>query len=274
MRCHLMRIAVILAVGICAADAQSAVLLYRQVFNPPAPDTSPVIGPWSVNAIGGFNGTYSGGFAASGLVDANSGAPIGRTGPADTAGTAAYTGIGGPVTGDLRAFYTVDGQAGDTFTLIDPALYPNLNFNIWANLQGGGTADFGRFIIQGQTGGSRGPKQWYVSTSPMAMPTATAEFFNLRSLAYDSSAGNWDLLTLDPTNTVAPMVGGPAGALPADTKIVGIGVLHSVTNADSSDFSSWNYADYRLTDGVIPEPAALLLLALATPAVAVLRRRK
>jgi hypothetical protein len=273
------RIAAIVAIGISASTAHSAVQLYQQVFNPPAPDSTPEIGPWSKNAIGGFNGTYSGAFAATGLIDANGGAPIGRVDALDTAGTAVYTGIGGPVTGDLRAFYTVDGQAG--FTLIDPAAYPNLNFNIWANLQAGGAEDFGRFIFQGQTGGNRGPKQWYVSTAPMAMPTVSGEFFNLRSLLYNPAAGNWDLLTLDATNTVAPVVGGPAGALPGDTKITGVGVLHSVTNpAPLPDFSnpdafgSWNYADYRITDGAIPEPTALLLLTLAAPAAIAVRRRK
>lgn len=279
MRGHLLRVAAIAAIAACASNVQAVVLLYKQVFNPPVPDSSPEIGPWSKNAIGGFNGTYLGGFAATGLIDEGSLAPIGRVDGLDTQGTALYTGIGGPVTGDLRAFYTVDGQAG--FGSIDPAANASLTFNIWANLQAGGADDFGRFIFQGQTGGSRGPKQWYVSTAPMAMPTGSGATFNLRSLLYNPAAGNWSLLTLDPTNTVAPVVGGAAGALPADTKITGVGVLHSVTNpAPLPDFSnadaygSWNYADYRLTDGTIPEPTALLLLALAAPAVVAMRRRK
>lgn len=279
MRSHLARVAAILVVGVCASSAQSAVLLYQQVFNPPPPDTSPAIGPWSTNALGGFNGTYSGAFAATGLVDGDNGLPVGRTGPLDLVGTAAYTSIGGPVTGNLRAFYTVDGQAG--FSLIDPTANPNLNFNIWANLQAGGADDFGRFIFEGQTGGSRGPRQWYVSATPMAMPTVSGAFFNLRSLQYNPAAGNWNLLTLDSTNAVAPVVGGAAGALPGDVKIVGVGVLHSVTNpAPLPDFSnadaygSWNYADYRLTDGTIPEPTALLLLALAAPAGLTIRRKQ
>jgi hypothetical protein len=262
--------------------AQAALQLYRQVFNPPPPDTSPAIGPWSTNAIGGYNGTYSGAFdpPGEGMRDAASYQPIGRTDPTDMAGTALYTGIGGPVAGNLRAFYTVDGQAG--FSLVDPALYPDLTFNIWANTQADGQDDFGRFIFQGQTGGNRGPKQWYVSTSPMAIPTVDqGHFMNLRSLLYNPADGNWDLLTLDPTNTVDPVVGGPAGALPADTKIVGVGVLHSVTNpAPLPDFSnpdafgSWNYADYRLTDGAIPEPASLVMLACAGLAALWLRRAK
>ena len=105
MKCQLLRIAAVLAVCCFASSAHAAaVLLYQQVFNPPPPDTSPAIGPWSLNAIGGYSGTYSGGFDANGLRDAATNAPIGRTGPADTAGTAVYTGVGGPVTNNLRAF--------------------------------------------------------------------------------------------------------------------------------------------------------------------------
>jgi hypothetical protein len=277
MNRHRLFIAVLLTAGGLPASAQAAVLLYQQVFNPPVPDSSPAVGPWSVNALGGFNGTYSGSFAATGLIDAATSAPIGRTGPTDLAGTAAYTGIGGPVTGDLRAIYTIDGQAG--FAAIDPSLYPNLNFNIWANLQAGGADDFGKFIFQGQTGGSRGPTQWYASATPMTAPTVSGEFFNLRSLLYNPAAGNWDLLTLDSTNTVAPILGGAAGAIPAGTQIIGVGILQSVTNpAPLPDFSnadaygSWNFADYRLTDGSIPEPATLVMLALVAPGSFVIRR--
>jgi hypothetical protein len=219
--------------------------------------------------LGGFEGTYDGSFAASGLIDADTNAPIGRTGPSDTAGTALFTGIGGAVTGNLRAFYTVDGQAG--FAAVDPAVNPTLYFNIWANLQGGGADDFGSFIFEGQSGGSRGPKQWYASTSPMAAPTASAAGFNLRSLLYNAANGNWNLLTLDPSNTVAPLLG-VAAVIPAGTKIVGVGVLHSVTNP-ASDFSSWNYADYRMTTGVVPEPASIVMLAIGGIALACFRKR-
>jgi PEP-CTERM motif len=245
-----------------APSASQAALLYEQVFNPPAAGQSGAILPWSINMIGGFEGTYDGGFASAnvppGLVDADTNAPIGRTGPADLAGTALYTGIGGAVTGDLRAFYTVDGQGG--FSAVDPATTPGLTFGIWANLQGGGASDFGSFIFEGQTGGNRGPKQWYASTSPMAAPTATGAGFNHRTLLYNGAAGNWNLLTLDGTNAVAPILGGAAGAIPAGTQIIGVGVLHSVTNP-AGDFSSWNYSNYQLTQ--VPEPASLVLMACA-----------
>jgi hypothetical protein len=81
---------------------------------------------------------------------------------------------------------------------------------------------------------------WYVSTTPMAMPTSSAALFDLPSLAYNPAAGNSNNLTIDPTNAVAPVVGGPAGSL-AGLFIKGVGVLHSVTSP-SGDFSSWNYA--------------------------------
>ena len=115
----------------------------------------------------------------------------------------------------------------------------------------------------------------------MATPTVNqGSTLNLRSLLYDPAAGNWNDLTVDPTNTVAPVVGGPAGSL-AGLLITGVGVLQSVTNpaplpdfSNATAFSSWNYADYRITCGTIPEPSALLLLALAAPAVLLVRRAR
>jgi hypothetical protein len=279
MSCHRMVVTAVLAVSGLASSAPAATLLYQQVFNPPAAGQSGAILPWSINMIGGFDGTYDGSFAATGLIDGDTNAPVGRTGPTDGIGTAVYTGIGGPVTGALRAFYTVDGQAG--FTAVDPSLHSNLSFNIWANLQAGGVDDFGSFIFEGQSGGSRGPKQWYMSSTPMASPTVSGALFNLRSLLYSGAAGKWNLLTLDSSNAVSPIAGGPAGAIPAGTQIIGVGILQSVTNpaplpdfSNADAFGSWNYADYRLTDGAIPEPTTLLMLVLGAPALYVLRGRK
>jgi hypothetical protein len=103
----------------------------------------------------------------------------------------------------------------------------------------------------------------------MAMPTQNqGALFDLRRLPFDPAAGNWNSLTIDPTNTVAPVEGGPAGSL-AGLVIKGVGVLHSVTNPDG-DFSSWNYADYHIT---IPEPATFLLLVLASVIGLDVRRR-
>jgi hypothetical protein len=258
MKCTLA--AAILVACSIAGGARAAVLLYQQDFSVPAPPQNGAILPWSINMIGGFSGTYSGSFDPMGLRDAATNLPIpGNTG--------VFTGIGGPVTGDLRMFYTVDGQAN--FTSFDPATCPGCTFNVYANLQGGGVDDFGRFAILAGGPGARDPVAWYVSTSPMAAPTSSGALFDLRSLPYNPAAGNWNNLTIDPTNAVAPAVGGPAGSL-AGLFIKGVGVLHSVTNP-ANDFSSWNYADYTIT--CIPEPTSLLIVVIGATAFTAVRRR-
>jgi hypothetical protein len=288
MRCQLWRIAAILVACCFASHAQAAVLLYRQIFNPPPPPQSGTILPWSVNMIGGFLGTYDGSFDPGGMRDAGSGQPIGGNDlPGGTnPGTAVFTGIGdsvgGPgITNNLRLFYTVEGQAD--FTAIDPATCPDgVYLNVWTNTQAGGADDFGYFAVLAGGAGPRDPVAWYVSSTPMATPTVDqGPTMNLRSLLYDPAAGNWNNMTVDPTNTVAPTVGGPAGSL-AGLLIKGVGVLTSVTNpaplpdfSNPTAFSSWNYADYRITCGAIPEPSTVLMLFLAAPAwISICRRQK
>jgi hypothetical protein len=245
-----------------ASGTQAAMVLYEQTFADPAPPQNGAILPWSVNMIGGFQGTYSGSFDAMGLRDAVTDQPIkGNTG--------VFTGIGGPVTNDLRLFYTIDGQAG--FTAFDPATCPGLTFNIYANTQGGGVDDVGRFAVFAGGPGPRDPANWYVSTTPMGMPTQNqGALFDLRSLLYNPAAGNWNNLTVDTANAVAPVVGGPAGSL-AGLYIRGVGVLHSVTNPEG-DFSSWNYAYYHIT--CIPEPTTIVLLAIVLAGGLTMCRRK
>ena len=272
---HRMFIAAALVIGCIATGAQgAATLLYEQTFNPPDPHPgqSGSILPWSINMIGGFEGTYNFDFAAPDVLrDADSTQPI-------NGNTGVYTGIGGPITGDNRLFYTVDGQAG--YSTIDPATCPNgCYFNVFANTQQGGADDHGYFVINAGLGG-RNPSKWYISATPMASPTVNqGSTMNLRSLLYNPAAGNWNNLTVDPTNTVAPVIGGPAGSL-AGLLLTGVGVLQSVTNpapnADFSNdaFSSWNYADYRITCGAVPEPSTILMLALAAPVALMFRRRK
>jgi hypothetical protein len=255
-------------------------VLYEQTFNPPDPHPgqSGAILPWSVNMIGGFLGTYNFDFAAPDVLrDADTGQPInGNTGVFTGIGDA----VGGPgITNNLRLFYTVDGQAG--FSTVDPATCPdNLYFNIYANTQAGGADDRGYFAIQAGGPAPRDPVAWYVSSTPMATPTVDqGSTMNLRSLLYNPAAGNWNNLMIDPTNTVAPVVGGPAGSL-AGLVIKGVGVLQSVTNpaplpdfSNPTAFSSWNYADYKLTCGAIPEPTTFLLLATTLLGVLSVRRR-
>ncbi len=276
MNRHRQFLAAVLAVCVFAASANSAVLLYEQTFNPPDPHPgqSGAILPWSVNMIGGFLGTYNFDFSG-GLTDADTGQPV-------NGDTGVYTGIGDSVGGpgivdNLRTFYTVDGVAG--FSTIDPATCPDgVYLNVYANTQAGGADDYGYFIVQA---GSGRTTAWYISSTPMATPTVNeGGTMNLRSLLYDPAAGNWNNLTVDPTNTVAPVIGGPAGSL-AGLLITGVGVLQSVTNpaplpdfSNPTAFSSWNYADYRITCGAVPEPSALLLLALAAPALMTVRRKK
>ena len=125
------------AVAVAPAASHAAILLYQQVFNPPAPAQSGAILPWSINMIGGFEGTYSGSFDPGGLVDSPSGAPIGRTGPSDPAGTALYTGIGGAVTGNLCILYA--GRPGGRYVCCDRSVAaPQFEFQYLGQFAGRG----------------------------------------------------------------------------------------------------------------------------------------
>ncbi len=141
-------------------------------------------------------------------------------------------------------FYTVDGQAG--FTLFNPATCPGCTFNIHANFR----AAVLTIVVFSPSWlvdpAVRDPSAWYVSTTPMAMPHIIRVRYSIcgaSSTIRPPAIGI--ILTIDPTNLVAPVVGGPAGSL-AGLFIKGVGILHSVTNP-ASDFSSWNYAGYTIT---------------------------
>jgi hypothetical protein len=154
-------------------------------------------------------------------------------------------------------FYTTDGQAG--FTTIDPASSDRLLLTVYANTFGGGADDLGYFAVQvGDGDPGTGDEAWYISGSPMATPTQNqGNLFDLRHLEYNPAAGNWNSLTLG-----TPTIGGPAGDL-SGLLITGVGIVQSLTNPDG-DFSSWNYADYRIL--AVPEPAASGFVIVAAAA--------
>jgi hypothetical protein len=132
------------------------------------------------------------------------------------------------------------------------------------------------FRRQAGTTGRFGVTKWYISSTPMAAPTVNqGTTMNLRTLAY--AGATWNDLTVDPTGLADPVIGGPA-VIPAGSFITGVGIVQQITNPaptptfdNPTAFSSWNYADYRIT--CIPEPGALLLFAIGATAVLVVRRR-
>jgi hypothetical protein len=84
-----------------------------------------------------------------------------------------------------------------------------------------------------------------------------------------------------PSTSVAPVIGAPA-VFPAGT-IDGVGVLMSVTSGDATStdqYSSWDFADYRISCGgpvspnVVPEPASVVLMACGGLALLWFRRGK
>jgi len=264
MKCHRVLIAA-LAIGVFAPVAQ-AQLLYQQTFEGGSAITD---SGWSVEMFpsGGYSGTYAGGWDGGGLPvlsDAATGDPIGGAPP----GTAVYIGNGisdpAGINGELGAFYVTEGLGG--FENIDPATCERLRLSIYANTQGGGADDYGYFAVRlGDFDPRTADDAWYIASSPMTTPTENASaLFNWRRRIYDPSPGNWNALSLGPL-----MIGGAAGNL-SGLQITGVGIVQQLTNPQN-DYSSWNYSDYRIT--CVPEPSALLLLAIAAPAWIVFRRR-
>ena len=259
--------AAVLAVAGFAPSAQAAVL-YEHTFAAPAPPQTIAATGWVLDApyVGGFGGSsYNGTYAGGGLTDADSAQPI-------NGNTGVYLGRGGVLTAVPGIFYTTDGVAG--FNAFDPATCPGCTFNVYANTQAGGADDFGYFAIQaGVTGRDA---KWYISSTSMAAPTVNeGTTMNLRSLAYAGAA--WNDLTVDPTGVADPVIGG-AAVIPAGSSIFGVGIVQVITNPaptptfdNPTAFSSWNYADYKIT--CIPEPGALMLFAIGATAVLAVRRR-
>jgi hypothetical protein len=266
-------IAVALAIVGTWASAARAQLLYEETFEPAGSaieDSGWTVDYHPNNGSGnGFAGTYSGTFDPNFdvLRDAANNQPI-------NGNTGVFIGVGGPVAGGLGAFSVTEGLGG--FENIDPALCERLILSVYANLQfnnGAAENDLGYFAVRMGDGDSRTDDDaWFIASSPMAEPTSTAEFFDLRTLEFDPSPGNWNELALGPV-----VIGGPAGDL-AGLLITGVGIVMSVTNPDPlpnfdvpDSYGSWNFADYRIT--CVPEPTALVLLTFAMPIWLVCRRR-
>jgi hypothetical protein len=257
--------------AVCSvASVAQADLLYRQTFEGGGAITD---SGWSVQLFpsGGYSGTYTGGWNGDGtpvLSDAATGDPIGGAAP----GTAVYIGVGGPVAGVLGSFYVTEGSGG--FENIDPATCERLILSVYANLQAGGGDDYGYFAVRmGDFDPRTADDAWYIASSPMAAPTTSAEFFDLRRLVFDPSPGNWLPMSLGSPITIGP---GPVDL--SGLQITGVGIVQQLTNpaplpdfSNPEAFSSWNYSDYQIN--CVPEPAALVLLAVAAPAWLVLRRR-
>jgi hypothetical protein len=263
--------AVALAIGVVAPVAK-AQLLYEQSFPTPGPDDGAIADfGWSVDLFptGGFSGTYDGTFDPYGLrVAANDQKINGNSG--------VYIGVGSfpggpPIMSELGMFSVTDGSGG--FTTIDPAACEELLLTVFANLQAGGVDDYGYFSVQLGDGDPRtADEAWYISSSPMAAPTASGVAFDFRSLVYDPAPGNWNALSLGPV-----AIGAPAGDL-SGLLITGVGVVQQISNppplpdySNADAYGSWNYADYRIF--CAPEPTGLVLLVLAAPAALAFRRR-
>jgi hypothetical protein len=250
----------VLALGLIARVANSE-LLYEQTFNP----TNEPLGyagtiedsGWVVEPLA-YQGTYNTNYGTIGLYDADTNQPV-------NGNTGVFIGTGGPVTQARGMFYTTAGSGG--FDLIDPTAFDRLLFTVYTNTQGGGANDVGYFAVQLGDGDPRtDDEKWYISSTPIATPSVNeGNTMNLRSLAYDDSPGAWRELTLGP-----PTPGAPAGDL-SGLLVSGVGIVQEVSNGDG-DFSSWNYADYRIF--AVPEPAAIALVMVAAPACFVRRSRK
>jgi hypothetical protein len=244
-----------LALGLFVSGTRAQVL-YEQTFAAGAAITD---SGWSVDTPAGwYSGTYSGNFPPlNALFDAASNQPI-------NGNTGVFIGSGGPLTAALGMFYTTEGLGG--FEIIDPAAADRLLLTIYANTQGGGADDLGYFAVQlGDNDPRTDDALWYISSTPMTAPTENqGNLMNLRTLEYDPAPGKWNQLTLGP-----PTIGAAAGDL-SGLFITGVGVVQSLTNPQG-DFSSWNYADYRILN--VPEPTALALIAIALCGAYAVRRR-
>jgi alpha-D-xyloside xylohydrolase len=124
----------------------------------------------------------------------------------------------------LAMFYTTNGAGSGTygdsaFTSIDPTLFPNLDFSVYAQWGWHGGALQRWFAVQ--AGGA-----WYVSTNHPIIPSQTGGTnYHRTDMIYNPAATNWNNLTVN--SSVA--IGGPAAAA-LSGPITGIGVVAKSTD--------------------------------------------
>ncbi|MDR3377805.1 MAG: hypothetical protein P4M10_03910, partial [Verrucomicrobiae bacterium] len=124
---------------------------------------------------------------------------------------------------NLALFYTTNGAGsgicGDSaFASIDPALFTNLEFSVYAQWGWNGGALQSWFAVQVEGA-------WYVSTNHPIVPNqAGGDHYHRTDMAYSPAATNWNELTVGPTvvigGSVATDLSGP---------ITGIGLVAEST---------------------------------------------
>jgi hypothetical protein len=145
---------------------------------------------------------------------------------------------------DLALFYTTNGSGsgiyGDwAFTSINPALFTNLDFSVYAQWNYAGSNLLSWFAVQ--AGGA-----WYVSTNHPIIPNQTGgNSFHRTDMIYNPAATNWNNLTVG--SSVA--IGGPAAA-GLSGPITGIGLVAKSTGG------WWNVNELQVT-GVATVPTTL-----------------
>ena len=262
MKCRRSLIAAALVVGGFASFAQATLLYEQTFFNPGGGDLPFSTYGWTIDAPGWYSGSYSGNYAPL-LLDAATNAPI-------NGNSAVFIGSGGPITEVLGMFYGLEGSPGFDVP-IDPSVCDRCLLTVYSQPGPNGAADdLGYFAVRVRDAADeRADPFWYISTSPMAPPTAADPEFDFRSLDYHTAS--WDNFAVDETGAVAPVRGTTVGTLPSGLVINGVGVVSSLTNP-ANDYSGLNYADYRIL--CVPEPASFALLAVAALTSLVVRRRK
>jgi hypothetical protein len=149
---------------------------------------------------------------------------------------------------NLAMFYTTNGAGSGTlgdsaFMSINPALFTNLYFSVYAQWHVDGGALQSWFAVQ--VGGA-----WYVSTNHPIIPNQAGGYnYHRTDMTYNPAATNWNNLTVG--SSVA--IGGPAAAA-LSGPITGIGLVAQSTGG------WWNINEFQVTS-VANTPTALSSIA-------------